>query len=305
MVVCTSIVKVIGTALMVPAETRVVHASAFAHHAHLLAVVVAVLPPVIVLLICGSRAASLVVIVRRAAMVAASMSPMVLLVVVAPIRVVSVLIAEVALVAASTPASVPTAIATVVRVVVVATVATRTTFSAIIAIIVVVSVVVEVVTSTAAATPTPIVMMVPIVVMVVTIAAAPMVVRVVSLRVRVCHEWPVCVLHMAVLIGTAAVLGFATGGGLSCVLANLVTDLSSSSTAAKLPMRLKSVVPVDADDAPVEHGAIQGVHSDSCLRPSGILNEAEATGLHLDAVQPHDKVNDLATGGKKLEQLAL
>ena len=34
---------------------------------------------------------------------------------------------------------------------------------------------------------------------------------------------------------------------------DLVSDLASGTSAAELPVRLEAIVPVDADDAPIEH----------------------------------------------------
>ena len=121
---------------------------------------------------------------------------------------------------------------------------------------------------------------------------------------RVRHKRSVCILHVAVLRSTA-ILSFASRGGLCCVLTHLITHLATCSAAPKLSVRLKAVVPIHANDSPIEHGSIESVHGDGGFRPGCILDETETTGLHFDAVQPHNQVYDLTTGGEKLEQLAL
>jgi len=98
-------------------------------------------------------------------------------------------------------------------------------------------------------------------------------------------------------------LAFSSIGCLGCVLPDLIADLATGATSTELSMWLKSIVPVNSNDAPVENRSIESVHGESCLRPRRILDEAEATWLHLDTIQAHDQVDHLATGGEKLEHL--
>ena len=90
-----------------------------------------------------------------------------------------------------------------------------------------------------------------------------------------------------------------------CILADLVSDLTSRSSTAELTMRLKAIVPIDTDYSTIEDGTIQSVNCDGCLRSRGVLDEAEAARLHLDSVETHDQIDDLTTSREKLEQLAL
>lgn len=70
-------------------------------------------------------------------------------------------------------------------------------------------------------------------------------------------------------------------------------------------MWLETVVPVHSDHHSVEDLPVQSVNSESSLLSSGILDKTEAARLHFHPVQAHDEVDDLATGGEKLEKLAL
>ena len=227
-----------------------------------------------------------------------------MIIVIATIRAISI-VTEVALVATtSTPTTVVSA--TIITIVVVVGVipTASSTISSIVAIIIV-SVVVISTTASTTATVVTLVAAIVVVIVVVTIASVSAVIfmGVVSLRVGVMDQRPICILHVTILRGTT-ILSFAFIGSL-CVCTNLITDLSTSSAAAKLPMRLEAVVPVDTNHTTIEHGSVQCVHCNGCFSPRRILNKAEATWLHFDAVQSHDKVDDLATGGEKLEQLAL
>lgn len=109
--------------------------------------------------------------------------------------------------------------------------------------------------------------------------------RVVSLRMRVVHQRPVCILHGDVFRGTSL-----------RILTHFVTDLASSASAAELPLRLKAVVPVDSDDPSIEIGSVESTHCEGSFLASGILDEAEAARLLHDSIESHDQVDDLATG---------
>ena len=129
-----------------------------------------------------------------------------------------------------------------------------------------------------------------------------MMLRIVSLGMRVGDQGSISIFHLSVL---ASILSFATSRGICCVLADLVSDLAARSSTAELPVRLEPVVPVHANHATIEYRPVKSVHGEGGLGPRSILDEAEATGLHLDAVEAHDQIDDLPAGREKLEQLGL
>ena len=264
------------------AEARIVHPSALALQAHLLAVVVAVLTATVCVgVVCRCRAMLSVVI-----------------------RIVSV-VTVVALVASPTATSstpVATSIAIAAPAAVVPAVSATSTISMIVSIIVM-----------AAASPAPATASIPAIITViatfVAIAAPPIVMMmvivmmgIVSLGMRVVDQGSIGILHLSVL---ASILSFATSRSIRCVLADLVSDLAACSSTAELPVRLEPVVPVHADHATIEHRPVESVHGEGGLGPRGILDEAEAAGLHLDAVEAHDQIDDLPASREKLEQLGL
>ena len=228
-----------------------------------------------------------------------------MIIVIATIRAISI-VTEVALLVTTTSTPTTVVSATIITIVVVVGVI-PTASSAVSSIVAIIIVSVVVVSTTTSTTTTVVTLVAAIVVVIVVIAIASVstiiFMGVVSLRVGVMDQRPICILHVTILRGTT-ILSFAFIGSL-CVCTNLITDLSTSSAAAKLPMRLEAVVPVDTNHTTIEHGSVQCVHCNGCFSPRRILNKAEATWLHFDAVQSHDKVDDLAAGGEKLEQLAL
>ena len=121
---------------------------------------------------------------------------------------------------------------------------------------------------------------------------------------RIGDQRPVSVLHVGVLLTPSPVLALGPCRS-GVVRTDLVSDLPSRFPAAELPVRLKTIVPVDPNHATVEHGAVESVHGERSLSSCRVLHETEATGLHFDPVETHDQVDDLPAGRKKLEQLAL
>lgn len=111
---------------------------------------------------------------------------------------------------------------------------------------------------------------------------------VVSFGVRVGDHWPV---------GVAVVR--------PSRVFDLVSDLTTGLSAAKLAMRLETVVPVNTDHHAVKDLPVKSIDSEGGLLTAGVLHEAEATRLHFHPVQAHDQVDHLAARREKLEQLAL
>ena len=267
------------------AEARIVHPSALALQAHLLAVVVAVLAAAVCVgVVCRCRAMLSIVI-----------------------RIVSVVTVAALVASAATSTPIPTSVAiapATTTSTVVPTVSAASTISVIVSIIVM-----------AAASPAPATASsIPIIAMIASIVAitAPSIMmvmiivmvmlRIVSLGMRVGDQGSISILHLSVL---ASILSFATSRGIRLVLADLVSDLTACSPTTELPVRLEPVVPVHADHSTIEHRPIESIHGKGGLGPRSILYEAEATGLHLDAVEAHDQIDDLPTGREKLEQLGL
>ena len=153
-------------------------------------------------------------------------------------------------------------------------------------VIVTVSVIVVVApASTSIATSAIMVMMV-----IATISSVPvMALRVVSLRMRISDQGTVSVLHLGIL---SAVGPFSSIGCLGCI--HFVAHLASRATPTELPVWLEAVVPVDSDDATVKDSPVERVDGECSLSPRRILDKAKATWLHLDAVEAHDEVDDLA-----------
>ena len=269
---------------MVAAEARIVHPSALALQAHLLAVVVAVLAAAVCVgVVCRCRA-MLSIVIRIVSVVSVA--------------------ALVASAATSTPIATSVAIAPVTTTTtVVPAISATSTISVIVSIIVM-----------AAASPAPSTTSIPIIAMIASIVSitAPSIMmvmiivmvmlRIVSLGMRVGDQGSISILHLSVL---ASILSFATSRGIRLVLADLVSDLAACSSSTELPVRLEPVVPVHANHATIEYRPIESVHGKGGLGPRGILDEAEATGLHLDAVEAHDQIDDLPAGREILEQLGL
>ena len=269
---------------MVAAEARIVHPSALALQAHLLAVVVAVLAAAVCVgVVCRCRA-MLSIVIRIVSVVSVA--------------------ALVASAATSTPIATSVAIAPVTTTTtVVPAISATSTISVIVSIIVM-----------AAASPAPATASIPIIAVIASIIAitAPSIMmvmiivmvmlRIVSLGMRVGDQGSISILHLSVL---ASILSFTTSRGIRLVLADLVSDLAACSSTTELPVRFEPVVPVHADHATIEYRPIESVHGKGGLGPRGILDEAEATGLHLDAVEAHDQIDDLPAGREILEQLGL
>ena len=266
------------------AEARIVHPSALALQAHLLAVVVAVLAAAVCVgVVCRCRAMLSIVI-----------------------RIVSVV--SVATLVASTATSTPIATS-----VAIAPITTTTTVVPAISATSTISVIVSIIVM-AAASPAPSTASIPIIAVIASIVAitAPSIMmvmiivmvmlRIVSLGMRVGDQGSISILHLSVL---ASILSFTTSRGIRLVLADLVSDLAACSSATELPVWLEPVVPVHADHATIEYRPIESIHCKGGLGPRGILDEAEATGLHLDAVEAHDQIDDLPAGREILEQLGL
>ena len=89
------------------------------------------------------------------------------------------------------------------------------------------------------------------------------------------------------------------------VLVNLVPDLCTSLSPAKLPPKLEAWVPVDPDLSPINDLQIETVNGLLRLLSRRILNEAEPARRLLDLVEAHDKVYHLAALAEKLKQLSL
>ena len=124
------------------------------------------------------------------------------------------------------------------------------------------------------------------------VVTSAMVMRVVALSMRVGDQGAVSVSH---LVSRVLALSPAATDTRLIIGSHLVSHLSASASPAELPMWLETVVPIDADDAPIQHRPVQSIHGQSGFLASGVLYETEATRLHLDAIQTHDKVYDLAT----------
>ena len=114
---------------------------------------------------------------------------------------------------------------------------------------------------------------------------------------------PIGILHLSIGSTCSSILRLSICS--SCVLSDFIADLSSSPTSSKLPMRLKSIVPVNSDHSSIEDSSIQGLYGEGRLMARCILYEAKSAGLHLDAIKTHYKIYDLAAGGEKLQELAL
>ena len=119
---------------------------------------------------------------------------------------------------------------------------------------------------------------------------------VVSLSVAVGDKRPVSVLHLNIGLTSLA---------LRLILTHLITDLTSCATSAKLALWLEAVIPVNANNATIEDRSVQSVDSKSSFLAGGILDKAEATGLHLHPVEAHDQIDYLTTRRKELQELAL
>ena len=95
------------------------------------------------------------------------------------------------------------------------------------------------------------------------------------------------------------------GSSFSSVLSfDLITDLATLSASTELSLWLEAVVPVDSNDHAIEDRFVESVNCERCLSSGCILDEAEATRLHLHPVQSHNEFLDLTASGEVREQLA-
>lgn len=274
-----------------PAKARVIHPPSLAHHTHLLAVVVTILILLLVVIVRRSCASPLLLIVAVTVAVIIVTTSAATVLTVAIVSVVAIVTFEAA----------TTTIAAAIAIVIVAMVAAIPSRAATVAAIAPPAMLISIVVVVATTATT---IVISIVMMIITSIAPVSVVssslRVVSFSMGIVDQRSISVLHLSIL---ATVLAFSPVGCLGCVLPDFITDLATSSTSTKLSVWLKSIVPVNSNNAPVENRSIESVHSESCLSPRGILNKAEAAWLHLDTIQSHDQVDHLATCGEKLEQL--
>ena len=100
---------------------------------------------------------------------------------------------------------------------------------------------------------------------------------------------PVSIAHLCRVLASGAWAASACR-----VCANFVPDLTAELAATKLAMRLKAVVPVDANHASIEHCPIERVHGQCGLLSRRIFHEAEAAWLHFHSVEAHDQIDYLA-----------
>eukprot|EP00353_Schmidingerella_taraikaensis_P014136 CAMPEP_0185580294 /NCGR_PEP_ID=MMETSP0434-20130131/16034_1 /TAXON_ID=626734 ORGANISM="Favella taraikaensis, Strain Fe Narragansett Bay" /NCGR_SAMPLE_ID=MMETSP0434 /ASSEMBLY_ACC=CAM_ASM_000379 /LENGTH=178 /DNA_ID=CAMNT_0028198515 /DNA_START=602 /DNA_END=1138 /DNA_ORIENTATION=+ len=133
---------------------------------------------------------------------------------------------------------------------------------------------------------------------VVMLAAWPL--TIIALGVAILDEGPISVFHLRVRLARAW-----TCLTLGLVLAHFVAHLATGTSPTELAVWLEAVVPVDANDATVQDGAVERVHSKCRFLARGILHEAEAARLHFHAIQAHDQVHHLSARGEELEQLRL
>ena len=90
----------------------------------------------------------------------------------------------------------------------------------------------------------------------------PTMVLVVALSMREGRKRPISVAHLRTVLTRGA-----RGASACRVRANFVSDLTAELAAAKLAMRLEAVVPVNADQASVQHCPIERVHGQCSLLP--------------------------------------
>ena len=115
---------------------------------------------------------------------------------------------------------------------------------------------------------------------------------------------PISILHCGIggsACPTTTLLQLSISG--SCVLPDLIADLSPGPTPSKLSVRLETVVPVDSNHSPIQDSSIQGLYGEGGLMPRCILHETKSARLHLNTIQAHYKIYDLAARGEKLEEL--
>jgi len=85
----------------------------------------------------------------------------------------------------------------------------------------------------------------------------------------------------------------------------LVSDLTSSSSSAKLPPGCEAVVPVYPDPLLVNECEVEAVDSETSLLSGSILDKAEAAWLETLPVEAHTQILDGATHREELKELVL
>lgn len=86
-----------------------------------------------------------------------------------------------------------------------------------------------------------------------------------------------------------------TSTALVILLAVLVTDLSTGLSSAVLSALFKTRVQIGTDDALVELGASNVLHTVESILVSVVFDEAEATWGLVESVEPHDQSLDLSS----------
>lgn len=89
------------------------------------------------------------------------------------------------------------------------------------------------------------------------------------------------------------------------VLAVLISDLAAGPAPTVLPALLEARVQVGADDALVQLGAADVLEAVEGVLVGKVLDEAEAAGGLVEAVEPHDEPLDLAALAEQLVHLLL